>query len=91
MSDPSSERAPRPAPDSAVSADGPGLVFLANLPDGPIVVLEGVAALIYRVLADGTSDDWVAAVADAVGESRDEVAPAVEAFVDDLLARGLLV
>jgi hypothetical protein len=74
-----------------VSAEGAGSVFLAKLPAGPIVVLEGVAALIYRVLAEGTAHDWVAAVAEAVGESRDDVEQVAWAFVDDLKARGLLV
>jgi hypothetical protein len=43
------------------------------------------------VLANGAADDWVVEVAEAVGEQQADVAPAVESFVADMKARGLLV
>jgi hypothetical protein len=79
----------RPAPRVGVIDDG-DVVYAASLPDGPIVVLEGVAALIWTEACGGeraTVADRVAAATDATAA---EVRAHVDAFVDQLLARGLL-
>ena len=54
----------KPASDVATTEED-GTVYAAHLPDGPIVVLDGIAA-------------------------PDVIRADVEAFVDDLVARGLL-
>lgn len=65
-------------------------VYVAPLPDGPIAVLAGIAALIWSE-ADGRGrDEVVAALAEATGERVEAIGPTVQDFVDDLVARGLL-
>lgn len=76
--------------DCALSDDGAGPVYLAKLPDGPIVVLEGAGALIFRELTSASDERWLGRVAAAVGQHEADVAPAVEEFVADLRARGLV-
>ena len=65
-------------------------VYLAQLPDGPLLVLEGVAATIWAEATSGPAEGWVARVADAFGEPVEDVAPDVRHFVADLEARGIL-
>lgn len=67
-----------------------GIVYAARLPGGPIVVLEGIAALIWDEAFVGdreTIPDRVAAATDA---APDTIRADVDAFVADLVARGLL-
>jgi hypothetical protein len=67
-----------------------GIVYAARLPMGPIVVLEGIAALIWDEAFAGdreTISDRVAAATDA---APDAIRAHVDAFVADLVARGLL-
>jgi Coenzyme PQQ synthesis protein D (PqqD) len=71
------------------SGGGDPTVFLVRLPDGLPVVLRGSAAMIWVLAADG-EDDVAAAVGALVGMSREDVADAVDRFLDDLLERGLL-
>lgn len=65
-------------------------VYAALLPAGPIAVLDGIAALIWVEAVGGeraTIADRVAAATDVAPNSiREEV----EAFVADLVSRGLL-
>lgn len=65
-------------------------VYVARLPDGPIIVLEGTAALIWAEACSSEPGE----IADRVGERVDrdtgEIADAVSRFVEDLVARGLL-
>lgn len=67
-----------------------GVVYVARLPNGPIAVLDGIAALIW---AEACSDRE--SIADRVAELTDAAPDAirgdVDAFVADLVARGLLV
>ena len=80
----------RRPPDLAVVED-PAAVYAARLPDGPIVVLDGVAGLIWAAACEGpaaTIVDRVAAVTDA---SPDAIRADVDAFVVDLVRRGLLM
>ena len=68
-----------------------GIVYVAALPDGPPLVLEGSGALVWWALLDGgTVEDVVGRVAEAAGESAAAVAPAVARFLGDLVAAGIL-
>lgn len=71
--------------------DDDDTVYVAALPDGPPLVLEGSGALVWRaVLGGGTVDEAVERVAAAAGESAAAVAAGVRGFVDDLVAAGVL-
>ena len=66
-------------------------VYVAALPDGPPLVLEGSGSLVWRALLDGgTVAEVVDRVAEATGESAAAVAPAVTRFLGDLSAAGVL-
>ncbi len=68
-----------------------GIVYVAALPDGPPLVLEGSGALVWRALLDGgTVEQVVARAAEAAGESAAAVGPAVTRFLDDLVRAGVL-
>lgn len=79
----------RPADRVGVIDDGDA-VYVAPLPRGPIVVLDGTAALVWRAACDGPADTIAARVADRVDEAAEGIEGAVDAFVADLLDRGLL-
>ena len=70
---------------------GEATLYLAHLPSGPLLILEGSAALIWRA---AVSPDWesdlVERVADQTGVDPDEIREDVETFVVDLVAQGLL-
>ncbi|MGO4599364.1 PqqD family peptide modification chaperone [Terrabacter sp. 2RAF25] len=81
----------RVSADAGVTvADDGGTVYVASLPAGPIVVLEGAAALIWSEATGEPAAGWVARVAGAVGQVEADITADVEAFVDELCARGLL-
>ena len=80
----------RPAHGVAVVEDDL-VVYAAPLPDGPILVLDGGAAAIWIEACAGERSSLAERVAAATGVPVDTVRPEVEAFVDELLARGLLV
>ncbi|GAA1762312.1 PqqD family protein [Agromyces humatus] len=67
-----------------------GTVYVAPLPDGPIVVLEGIAVLIWGEACGGDRDTIADRVAEATDAPPDEIRAHVDAFVADLVARGLL-
>lgn len=79
----------RPAGGVGVVDEGE-TVYAAALPDGPIVVLEEVAAFIWVEACNGERESIADRVAEVTGAGADEVRTDVEAFVDDLVARGLL-
>jgi hypothetical protein len=82
----------RPGPDAGVTVSDDGqCVYVAHLPGGPLVVLEGAAALIWVEATTEPATGWVARVAEAFGQTEAGIAPDVGAFVADLAARGLLV
>ncbi|GGI46694.1 hypothetical protein BCL57_001107 [Agromyces flavus] len=66
-------------------------IYLAPLPEGPILVLDGVAALIFTEAMQGDREHLVDRVLAQVDGPIDEIASHVSAFLDDLVARGLLV
>ena len=69
---------------------GRGAVYVALLPDGPPVVLDGTAALIWREAVADDAGPVVTRVAARAGVPEDEVRADVEAFLADLVLRGLL-
>ncbi|MEV7618635.1 PqqD family protein [Microbacterium sp. NPDC089321] len=80
----------RPHPLCGVFDAGAEL-YVARLPDGPIIALDEVSALIWRSAGTGSRADVIATVAEATGEKPDAIAQYIHAFLDDLVARGLLV
>jgi hypothetical protein len=67
----------------------PVSVYLMQLPDALPQVLRGSAAVIWIVASEG--DPQVAAgVASLVGRTEEEVSVDVAAFLDELVAAGLL-
>lgn len=64
-------------------------VYLMELPDGTPQQLSGVGALIW-VLAWEGEHDVPGALAELVGRPRSDVAADTEAFLADLVARGML-
>ena len=86
----------RIAPDVAwVEARTPGPdsteVFVARMPDGPQLVLQGSAWLVWSVVAEHAElDDAVAQIASHTSSTAEMVAPDVEAFMEQLVAQGLL-
>jgi hypothetical protein len=80
----------RPAPGVG-SVDGGDTVYAALLPDGPIMVLDGVAALIWVEACAGERATIVDRVAAATDATSHEIRAEIERFVADLVARGLLV
>ncbi|MBN7793406.1 PqqD family peptide modification chaperone [Microbacterium sp. 2216-1] len=77
--------------DLCAVIDEDDIVYVAPLPDGPVLVLDGVSALIWQTALDPQIDDTVAYVADATGQRPEDIAGHVEAFVTDLVRRGALV
>ncbi|GAA4374198.1 PqqD family peptide modification chaperone [Agromyces bauzanensis] len=78
------------AADVGLEASGDA-IYLAPLPDGPILALDGVAALIFTEATQGNREHLVDRVVAQVDGPVEEIAFHVDAFVHDLVARGLLV
>ncbi|GAA1059033.1 PqqD family peptide modification chaperone [Agromyces bracchium] len=78
------------AADVGLEASGDA-IYLAPLPDGPILVLDGVAALIFTEATQGDREYLVDRVIGQVAGPAEDIASHVDAFLDDLVARGLLV
>ena len=85
----SAEYVPGSEVAAQASADG-AVVWVAQLPGGPIHVLEGVAATIWAEATTGGPEDVVERVAAAWDQEASVVRSDVLAFVDDLVTRGLL-
>jgi hypothetical protein len=68
-----------------------GAVYAAPLPDGPIMVLEGVAALIWSEAGGADRADVAAAVAETTGQDVSFIRAHVDEFIDQMIARGMLV
>jgi hypothetical protein len=70
---------------------GQDVVYASTLPDGPPMVLQATAALIFLVAGQGgTIDEVVARVAEESGQSAQEIRDDVVGFVDELVHAGLL-
>ncbi|MGW5242044.1 PqqD family protein [Monashia sp. NPDC004114] len=72
-----------------VPADGEH-VYLAQLPDGPLLVLDGVAATIWTEATTGPEQGWVGRVATAFDQTEDDIDADVRRFIADLEARGMV-
>jgi hypothetical protein len=71
---------------------GADVVYATTLPDGPPLVLQGSAGLIFAIAADGgTVEDVVTLVSEAAEVEPAEIRDTVVAFVDQLVSLGLLV
>lgn len=82
----------RPGPDTGVTVSDDGsTVYVARLPGGPLVVLDGVAALIWVEATTAPATDWLFRVAELVDQPEGAITDDITAFVADLSARGLLV
>ncbi|MGO4131792.1 PqqD family protein [Janibacter sp. RAF20_2_2] len=62
---------------------------MAPLPNGPVSVLPDQSAVIWLAAVEG-GGDVVDMVADVLGHDTDDVRADVEAFVAELVQRGLL-
>ncbi len=71
--------------------DRDGVVYVASLPGGPITVLEGTAASIWVHASGHARAEVVEGLAEELGVEISEIEGDVEAFIDTLLERGLLV
>lgn len=77
--------------------DGVGIVdhedvlYVATLPDGPIVVLDAISALIWDEACAGDRETIVERVAAATAAAPEAIRAHVDGFVADLVARSLLV
>ena len=79
----------RPA-DAVGVVEHDGVVYAATLPSGPIVVLDGIAALIWDEACAGDRASIAERVAAMTDAAPDAIRADGEAFVGDLVARGLL-
>lgn len=68
---------------------GRALVYVAPLPSGPVSVLPDQSAVIWLAAVEG-GGDVVDVVAEALGHDADDVRDDIEAFVAELVERGLL-
>lgn len=76
-------------PDDVAWIDKGEELFLARVPDGTTLLLRDTGRLIWIVA--GNRGHVVDQVANLVGLPAIHIAADVNAFVDDLIARGLLV
>ena len=77
-------------PDHVGVVGADDAIFIARLPDGPIIRLSGTAATIWTAaLQDG--ELLVSLVSAAVGVPDTAIAEDVDAFISALIERGLLV
>lgn len=76
---------------SIASEEVDGRVYVARLPDGPILVLDDTAAVIWAEAYGRDRSGVVRRVADRLGAEATDIAADVGTFIDDLIARGVLV
>ena len=80
----------RRVPDGVAWVIEGDTAYVAVVPGGAIHVLQGTSGLIWDVATSGPRDTLVARVAECVGEPQDAVADIVDAFLVDLVERGLV-
>lgn len=67
-----------------------GIVYAARMPTGPIVVLRGIAAVIWTEALLGDRAELAGRVASHTDRTASEIAADVDAFASSLVERGLL-
>ena len=77
-------------PDGVAAHLEEEFVFVARVPEGPIQVLDTVAAIIWEEALAGDRAGLAVRVAERTGAEASEIHADVEAFVDELVSRGLL-
>lgn len=78
-----------PASGVAVLQDD-SVIYVADLPDGPIAVLDGVAAVIWAAACEGRRETVAARVAAVLESAGQDVSRDIDDFVAALVGRGLL-
>lgn len=76
--------------DTVGIVDHEDKLYVATLPDGPIVVLDGISALIWDEACAGSRETLVDRVAAATTASPEAIRAHVDGFVADLVSRRLL-
>lgn len=79
----------RLVPDVAVHLEDHA-AYVARVPEGPIHVLDQVAAIIWEEAVDADRATVAARVAERTGADVREIAPDIDAFISNLVALGLL-
>lgn len=79
----------RPAPRVAVLKQD-DVIYVAKLPDGPILVLEGGAAAIWIEACRGERSSIAERLTDGTGVPAGDIRANVEKFIDEMLRSGLL-
>lgn len=77
--------------DAVATIERDGVVYVAVLPRGPIAVLDGTAAAIWRVISTGPLESTADRVARTMGWDAVEIRESVDTFVGGLVAQGLIV
>lgn len=67
------------------------MLYVARLPEGPIIMLDAIGELIWRELAGRTRDELTGRIAAQVGASIESIAADIESFVDELIGLGLIL
>lgn len=79
----------RPAAGVAVVEEG-DVVYAAHLPRGPIVVLDGVAGVIWEEACAGPASTIAERVAEVTDAAAGDIRADVDAFVAELVQQDLL-
>ena len=79
------------AADRVAAVVTPEAVYVARLPDGPILVLNGTAALVWQSAVASKRETIAERIAAATSMPVDGIRTDVEAFLESLIAQGLLV
>jgi hypothetical protein len=76
--------------DAVATFERDGVVYVALLPRGPIAVLDGTAAVIWRASSTGPLESTADRVAHTMGWDAGEIRESVDSFVGGLVAQGLI-
>lgn len=68
----------------------PHAVYVAPLPDGPILVFEGVAALVWDAVTTLDREDVVDEIAEQTASVPADIRATVDTFIADLIDRALI-
>ena len=65
-------------------------IFATVATDGELLVLDGVAGLIWEKIDGATTDEIVARIAGVTAHDASTIAPDIASFLDDLAQKGLV-